>query len=90
MKMNKWLPSIQCLILQGQTAMDAAAEYKHANIVKRMKQERADRGLDHTNFVSKFTGNKVRIATLKIIFTVNKKDIQAYALIFEDDLIKSN
>lgn len=52
--------------------MDAAAEFKHANIVKRMKQERADRGLDHTNFVSKFTGNKVRIAALKIIFTVNE------------------
>lgn len=67
--------------------MDAAAEYKHANIVKRMKQERADRGLDHTNFVSKFTGNKVRIAALKIIFTVNE---DVYILSFEDDLIKSN
>lgn len=49
---------LNILNAKGQTAMDAAAEYKHANIVKRMKQERADRGLDHTNFVSKFTGNK--------------------------------
>uniref|UniRef100_K1R3S4 Palmitoyltransferase ZDHHC17 n=1 Tax=Magallana gigas TaxID=29159 RepID=K1R3S4_MAGGI len=49
---------LDILNAKGQTAMDAAAEFKHANIVKRMKQERADRGLDHTNFVSKFTGNK--------------------------------
>mgnify|MGYP003690586875 CR=1 FL=1 len=39
--------------------MDAAAEFKHANIVKRLRQERADRGLDHQNFFNRFSKNKV-------------------------------
>ncbi|XP_078332634.1 palmitoyltransferase ZDHHC17-like isoform X1 [Crassostrea virginica] len=43
---------------KGQTAMDAAAEFKHANIVKRLRQERADRGLDHQNFFNRFSKNK--------------------------------
>nr|XP_022323665.1 palmitoyltransferase ZDHHC17-like isoform X2 [Crassostrea virginica] len=46
---------------KGQTAMDAAAEFKHANIVKRLRQERADRGLDHQNFFNRFSKNKTII-----------------------------
>lgn len=75
------------MIMQGQIVMDVVVEFKYVNIVKRMKQERVDRGLDYINFVSKFIGNKVRIVVLKIIFIVNE---DVYILSFEDDLMKLN